>query len=92
MKDLSSRFSGAPTYVVGEDAVGGRKELFRPRAASAPATVALHRVVAGDRLDLLAFRYFGDAAQYFRIVDANPCVRPEELLEVGRVLRIPEVG
>lgn len=90
MKSPSSRFGAAPTYEPSTAARGGPKQLFRPRAPAAAPAALLHRVIAGDRLDLLAFRYFGDAAQYFRIVDANPCLEPEELLEVGRILRIPE--
>jgi len=48
--------------------------------------------VAGDRLDLLAARYFGDPLQYWRIADANPAPSPDELLEPGRVLIIPRVS
>jgi nucleoid-associated protein YgaU len=90
MNDLSSRFSGAPTYTIGA-ATGQVKEIFCPRPpASAPAALT-HQVSAGDRLDLIAARYLGDPALFYRIVDANPSLRPEELLEVGRILVIPEV-
>lgn len=91
MNDLSSRFSGAPTYTVGA-AAGQVKELFRPRAPAAAPAALTHRVSAGDRLDLIAARYLGDPALFYRIADANPSLTPEELLEVGRILTIPEVG
>jgi nucleoid-associated protein YgaU len=88
----SSRHDGAPTY----DRIVGNDEhpvtLYRPRFASPPEAALRHRVVAGDRLDLMAFRYFGDPLQYWRIVDANPTVAPESLLEVGRILSIPRGG
>jgi hypothetical protein len=48
-----------------------------------------HRVTAGDRLDNLSARYFGDPLQYWRICDANLAMRPGELTEVpGSYLRI----
>lgn len=48
-----------------------------------------HRVVAGDRLDQLAQRYYGDPLKYWLICDANEAIFPEDLLVPGRVLRIP---
>jgi len=48
-----------------------------------------HLVVAGERLDHLAQRYYGDPLKYWLICDANDAVFPEELLVPGKVLRIP---
>ncbi len=42
----------------------------------------------GERLDLIAARYLGDPEQSWRQCDANGAVRPEELEEVGRRVRI----
>lgn len=61
----------------------------------AGTTVADHRVTAGDRLDLLAHRYLGDATAFWRLCDANAILRPAELTaEVGSTIRIaiPDVG
>ncbi|APR75697.1 Hypothetical protein A7982_01043 [Minicystis rosea] len=90
MKDLSSRFAEAPTYTIGK-ASGQVKELYCPRSPAAATAALTHRVSAGDRLDLLAARYLSDPALFYRIVDANPSLTPEELLEVGRIIVIPEV-
>lgn len=73
-------------------------ELLRPRLRANPkpgsadgeANGRRHQVVAGDRLDLLAYRYFDDPHQYWRIADANPDIDLQELTEPGRVLNIPE--
>jgi len=48
-----------------------------------------HLVVAGERLDHLAQKYYGDPLKYWLICDANGEVFPEDLLVPGRVLRIP---
>ncbi len=92
MSNPSSRWDGAASYQrpVGDD--DAPIELYAPRLAAVPATVIQHLVQAGDRLDLLAWRYFGDPLQYWRIADANPTLDPDELLEVGRTISIPQGG
>lgn len=47
-----------------------------------------HTVVEGERLDHIAFKELGDAEQFWRICDANNAMHPEDLLEIGRKLRI----
>ena len=47
-----------------------------------------HTVVEGDRIDLLTFRYLGDANLWWIICDYNDIYFPLEL-EAGAVLRIP---
>ena len=88
MKDLSSRHRRASTYRR-EIAPDVEIELLEPRSIDVPAGATFHVVEAGDRLDLLAHRYYGDPLQYWRIADANPTESPADLLERGRVLHIP---
>jgi nucleoid-associated protein YgaU len=87
-RDLSSRHQDLATYKA-ELGGGVEIELYVPRTAQPQERAFRHKVVAGDRLDLLAARYFGDPFQYWRIVDANPAFTPEQLLEPGRELIIP---
>jgi hypothetical protein len=47
-----------------------------------------HTVTQGERLDNITARYLGDPEQFWQICDANRAMRPEELTEVGRRLRI----
>lgn len=47
-----------------------------------------HLVTEGDRLDNITARYLGDPEQFWRICDANPILRPEELEELDRRIRI----
>ncbi|MBL7501515.1 LysM peptidoglycan-binding domain-containing protein [Frankia sp. CNm7] len=60
-------------------------------AGSDDAAAAIeHLVVAGERLDLLAARYYGNPLLGWRIADANGALDPAELTaEPGRVLRVP---
>jgi nucleoid-associated protein YgaU len=44
----------------------------------------------GERLDLLAFRYYGDAALWWIIAAANPELRKDSFfLEPGTQVRVP---
>jgi hypothetical protein len=47
-----------------------------------------HTVLAGERLDTIAAQNFGDPELFWQICDANRAMRPDDLLEPGRVLRI----
>lgn len=71
---------------------GSVQTYLRRRFAPDPEALALigtHRVVQGDRLDLLAVKYLGDPELFWRICDGNGAIRPDELVEaVGRRLRI----
>lgn len=47
-----------------------------------------HTVVDGDRIDLIAWRYLGDAALWWVVCDYNDLFWPLDL-ELGTVLRMP---
>ena len=48
-----------------------------------------HTVVAGDRMDNIAYKYLGDPEQYWRIADSNAAIQPEDLTaEIGQRIRI----
>ena len=60
-----------------------------PAAAGAPAAVAGTRAVdLGERLDQLAFRYYGDAA-YWRVLAWANAVEDPLRLPTGLLLRVP---
>lgn len=48
-----------------------------------------HIAAAGERWDLLAWRYYGDASVYSAIIMANPTVAIEPVLAAGLVIAIP---
>jgi len=63
-----------------------RRLLPDPAELSA---VAQYTVAAGDRLDLIAFRFLGDPGQWWQVADANPAQDPRELTATpGAKIRI----
>lgn len=48
-----------------------------------------HLTTAGERWDLLAWRYYGNAMLYSPIIMANPGVPIEPVFEAGVVIAVP---
>lgn len=87
MIDESSRYANCALYVdEGTEFIGGRTRID---TTPEPDDV-FHIVQAGDRIDLLAYRYLGDPTLWWIICDYNDVFFPLDL-EVGVVLRIPSV-
>ena len=95
MFEATSRYAGLP---VAELVVRGRdgeqralryvtRRFVPPRSAS--AELVTHRVVQGERLDVITARSLGDPTLFWRVCDANGALRPDELTETpGRILSI----
>jgi phage tail protein X len=49
----------------------------------------LHITTAGERWDLLAWRYYGDATDYSPIIMANPNVPIEPVFDAGISIAVP---
>jgi hypothetical protein len=86
-----SRYASVPDAVYTDPS--GRQinyELLR----ITPDTTALqqHTLAQGDRLDVLAFQFYGDPEQFWRICDGNLALRPDDLTDqVGSQIQIPTV-
>lgn len=89
MFEPGSRYENVPEAVyVAPDGREVPYKLLR-RVPEAP-TVVEHVVAQGDRLDLLAFRFYGDPEQFWRLCDANHALDPGDLAaEPGHRLVIP---
>lgn len=60
-----------------------------PHEATLPP-IAVHRVVDGDRPDLLAARYLGDPTAWWRLADGNRVLDPADLTATpGDLVVIP---
>lgn len=53
------------------------------------AEVLLHQVVEGERWDTIAYHYYGSAAQYGRIIEANLHLDITPSLPTGAIVLIP---
>ena len=86
----TSRYYGLETATL-EGADGQTIVYLRRRFLPPPERFALlreHVIAEGERLDLIAATYMGDPLQWWRIADANRALNPDELIEIGRRLRI----
>lgn len=84
-----SRYQRVPDVTL-IDAQGKAVPLKRTREPVTTDLALTYQVREGDRLDLLAHRFFHDPRKWWLIADANPDVlTPEQLLVPGRQLRIP---
>jgi hypothetical protein len=91
MFTATSRYAHVPTAIyVDRGGVQHPYVLLRPFPPDAP-TRQFHDVADGERLDLIAWRYFADPEQFWRLCDANRELRPEDLEVVGERIRIPLV-
>jgi phage tail protein X len=54
-----------------------------------PAQFIVHTTKAGERWDLLAWRYYGDPTEYSPIIMANPSVAIEPVFDAGILISIP---
>lgn len=48
-----------------------------------------HITIAGDRWDLIAHRYYGDAARITPLAEANEHLRLLPVLQSGLLVRVP---
>ena len=70
----------------------GRTVVFLQRRIVPPpenfATLQVHVVAQGERLDHIAAAALGDPEQFWKLCDANGALRPDELEMPGTSLRI----
>lgn len=51
-----------------------------------------YQITGLDRLDNMAYRFLGDATQWWQIADANPEIMKWDAIPVGTIIRIPVLG
>ncbi len=77
------------------DGAGGTRTVRYLRRRGVPGdpavpALAYHRVVEGDRLDVIAARYLGDPFAYWRIADAAKALDADAVTATpGAVVAIP---
>ena len=96
MLDPNSRYAKVETAALQRLDADGRPRLIAylrrrliPPAGSSP-TLVVHAFAAGERLDTVTARYFGDPTRFWQICDANQVLRPTELTdEIGHRIVVP---
>ncbi len=88
MIDRRSRYARTPsaTFV---DATGESLTLISLREIPSVPAVFAHGAVDGDRLDLLAHRYYRDARKGWRIADGADALDPWDVVVPGQPVRVP---
>jgi hypothetical protein len=71
--------------------VNYKRRRFIPTADGMTVMVE-HHFAQGERLDNIAAQYLDDALKFWVICDANEVMRPEELEEPGRSIKISTPG
>ena len=91
MIDRRSRYATTPILAAGDTADGapGDQGVLDLRVADPPGSVLQIVPDASDRVDTLAWRYYRDAARYWRICDASAELDPYDVVSPGYPLPIP---
>lgn len=82
-----SRYQGIESYQVNLN--GRTTNALKIRFTPPTPAGFYHTVTTGERLDLLAYRFYRNSEKFWLIADANTEMDPEDLLEPGRTLLIP---
>lgn len=97
MFDSASRYYGLTRSTLTVTGADGRpreiayvaRRIIPPADPNSQVVLATHRVVQGDRIDVITAKYAGDPALFWRICDANGVLDPEEIVSPpGRVIVI----
>jgi len=88
MIDRNSRYTRTPV-VTAPDPSGAPRPLLALRVPAAPPATLTHAAGPGERLDHLAWRYYGDPSAWWRICDAADVLDPLDLLAPGRAVPVP---
>jgi hypothetical protein len=88
---LNSRYANGSLQTV-SDPRRGRLDtaVFRRFGMSQKArSYTVYVWVEGDRIDIVAARFYSDPTQYWRILDENPSIADPSDLTPGTSIRIP---
>ena len=85
-----SRYKNQATYTV-TLADGTKVNAVKLPLPSMAQLIGYHKVCQGERLDLIANHYLGDATTFWRLCDANNAVVPDALATHAQV-GVPKKG
>lgn len=83
-----SRYQNVGVYQA-QDAAGRTVNALNIRFIPPTPAGYLHTFTNDERLDLLAYRFYGNPEKFWLIADANSEMDPEDLAQPGYQLLIP---
>jgi nucleoid-associated protein YgaU len=83
-----SRYKNVGVYQA-QDATGRTVNALNIRFIPVTPAGYLHTFTIDERLDLLAYRFYGNPEKFWLIADANTAMDPEDLTQPGNQLLIP---
>lgn len=83
-----SRYANLPTATY-KDASGRVINYVRTRFITTPTSYIGHKVIDGERMDLISYQYLRDPEQFWRICDVNLAMWPDEIVVPGDTIAIP---
>lgn len=85
-----SRYIDSPVIVLSVNNLN--RQVIGIGAQTAYAfTFQSYQVTGNDRLDTLAFDFYGDETKWFAIADANPEILDWTNMPIGVIIRIPNL-
>ena len=81
-----SRYENSKVYKLDEKYFIGSRKILKKKNYS---DNIIHTVIQGERLELIAYKYWGIADLYYIICDWNDIFNPLVDLEPGTVLTLP---
>lgn len=84
-----SRYANAPVIRTPSSDGRVRPTVYPLVPPPVPARYKAYAVMAGERMDTIAYRLWGDPEMWWRIADANPEIFYPRDLTIGTILRIP---
>ena len=83
-----SRYQNVGTYQA-VDSNGRSTSALKIRLIPSTPAGFIHSFTAGERLDLIAYKYYRNPEKFWLIADANDRMDPDDLAEPGNRLLIP---
>lgn len=82
------------SYKVGKKADGRNKVAVTRRFPKKPTNIKVvsHIWTEGDRMDLLAARFYGKPELWWKIMDLNPLLTDPNNIRIGTVINLPDRG
>lgn len=86
-----SRYHDSPVLIVNFGPLGHRQVIGIGPQTSYSFTFQQYQVTGTDRLDTLAFDFYGDETKWYAIADANPEILDWMNMPIGAIIRIPNL-